>query len=172
MGGASEWPALCPGEIVLIPGPERLWRQVNAAFIDGTIVGAGAFAGTEDDRLRISTAREEKETPAGAFRFCTTILGMKSAGTWSVSTATVANSRGRSIYDAESECAPSPCPPGHSNIDLRALTKREQREARVLLASEATERGCDYSPTQSFELEAEDGAPAPPASRASAEPAS
>lgn len=140
------WPELCAGELVLEPTGERLWRQVHPQFVEDGIVGVGAFVGVEGDRDRVSAARELCQTARGAHEFHTEALGLRSAGTWGVRTLTVAEAGSRSVYDAESECAPAPCPPGHSYIDFRTLGRAQKRAIRLSLAAKVTAQGCDYSP--------------------------
>ena len=95
---------------MLQPGTERLWRQVHPTYIDGEIVGIGAFRGVEGDRDRVSTSRAEMETAQGAFEFYSSVFNLRSAGTWSVSTETVADSRCRSVYDARVGMCAQPLP--------------------------------------------------------------
>lgn len=140
-----QWPALCAGALV-VPGTEQvLWRQVHPQFVDDDIVGVGAFVGVSDDRQRVSTSLDGVQTSAGAYAFHVA-LGLESAGTWPVTTRTVADGGGRTVYDAEAECHPTPCPPGHAVIDMRVLMKRQQKELRSSLAAEATTQGCAYRP--------------------------
>lgn len=143
---ADEPPALCPGEEVVDDAAQVLWRQVHPDYIDEEIVGRGAFRGVSGDRERVSTSLDGLQTAEGAYRFHVERLQLVSAGTWSVTAGTVAQVGGTTVYDAESECAPDPCPPGHANIDLRSLTEPARKQARARLAAEATDLGCGFRP--------------------------
>lgn len=137
---------LCLGERVLTSSDDRLWRQVNPEFYADGVVGAGAFVGVSDDRSRVSTSWEKEQTAEGAYHFHTAMLNLQSVGTWSVCVGTVVGANARAVHDADSECAPTPCPPGHAYIDLRTLSRNQRREARAIFAAEANDRGCDFWP--------------------------
>ena len=141
-----QWPALCAGEVLVRTAQQILWRQVHPRFVDDDVVGVGAFVGVNHDHDRVSTALDGLQTARGAYSFHVEVLGLDSAGTWPVTTATVDRGGARTVYDAESECAPDPCPPGHANIDMRALAKAQRRVLRFSLATEATDRGCAHRP--------------------------
>lgn len=137
----------CAGEVILSEASELLWRQVNPNHVDDGIVAAEAFVGTPDDRYRISTSRSSLQTAEGAYRFHTESARLSSAGTWGVTVGEAMEVGAGCVYDAESDCAPVPCPPGHTNVDIRGLARPEQRIARSYLAAKATERG-RYHPSR------------------------
>lgn len=132
------WPSLDECEELIEATDELVWRQIHPNNVDRGIVSSGGFAGTEEDRYRVSGARGATTTAEAAFEFHTSELGLKSAGTWAITTTQADQAGCRSIDD--SECLDVETP-GHCYIDLRGLPKAEQRKARAELASAATARG-------------------------------
>ena len=138
----------CAGEVLLSEASELLWRQVHPKHVDNGIVAAEAFVGTPDDHHRISTSRSSLQTAEGAYRFHTEVVCLSSAGTWAVMVGDATTLGADCVYDAESDCAPVPCPAGHTNIDIRRLARNEQRAVRSYLAARATERGRCHPPAK------------------------
>lgn len=141
------WPPLQADEILLEDPTELLWRQVNPQFFDNGQVTSQAFRPNSGDANLISTSRQSKQDAKGAYDFHTTILGLESAGTWSVSVFDVTSAGARAIDDSESGSAPPPpCPPGHTSIDVRPYGKGTCRRIGSKLSEAANLRGRQYPP--------------------------
>lgn len=125
-------------EYELDDADELLWRQVHPRFVRDGVVAAEGFVGPKPGTSEISVVRSSVRSSDLARTYHTETLGLDSAGTWAVSVSEVLDGQGRSIDDAN---CPDVDTPGHAYVDLRLLSKNERKQARVVLAAAATNRG-------------------------------
>ncbi|MBA2347881.1 MAG: hypothetical protein H0V81_06245, partial [Solirubrobacterales bacterium] len=107
-------------------------------FVRDGVIAAEGFVGPQPGTSEISVVRSAVRSSVQARAHHTERLGLDSAGTWAVSVSEVLKSEGRSIDDAE---CPDVDTPGHAYVDLRLLSRKERKRARVVLAAAATNRG-------------------------------
>jgi hypothetical protein len=124
---------------------ELQWREVHPQWVANGVVARDAFVGVPASRAEVSTVRSSRRTAEQAHLYYVKDLGLKSAGTWAVAVAEVVKVSARVVDDAACDNVDTP---GHSFIDLRNLTKPQQKAARVDLATRATSRGrqCPEAP--------------------------
>lgn len=119
-------------------GDECQWRQVHPRFVDGTVVSREAFVGTPGASDEISTVRAAVATAEAAYRHHCEVLGLEASGTWAITVAEATQANCQIVDDAACDGVDTP---GHSFVDMRALSKSARRTARTELAARATARG-------------------------------
>ena len=120
--------------------PHLLHRQVNPAWVQEGRISSQAFTPTPKDGGLLSVYNGALIAPEPSFKHYTTRLGLRAAGTMSVSTAEVAGLG----LTWRPDTAPFP---EHAVIDYTAIgsTSRVKAKAQAL-AERARERGWTYSP--------------------------
>lgn len=116
------------------------WRQVHPTQVSDGVVARDGFRGTDAAPAEVSTVQSALRTAEEAYDQHRA-AGYKTAGTWAVTIQEVLDARCRVIADDGCDDVETP---GHSFVDMRDLTKAEQRVARVALAAIATERGLQH----------------------------
>lgn len=139
-------------EVELLDAEERYFRQCHPTFIEDGLPSAMMFKDFPRDQGKLSGARSGKTTEDQAYYFHTRSLQFKSAGTWGVTVEEVQGSGSRVVDDSGSTIGPAPCPPGHSYIDMRALSKTARKRLRNRLIIAARRRGRLY-PKHQVELD-------------------
>ena len=127
-----------------------VFRQVHPNHWDGKNPNSVAFSPTPKDDDQLSVDDNAKVTAEESWNFFTKNLGFRSAGTWAVSAGEV-----ETVGDLELQRDPIVDPtdtsknnPAHCLIDFSSLTSKGQRKKRAQeLAIKASERGCQFQPT-------------------------
>jgi hypothetical protein len=126
----------------VVPDSDELqWREVHPQWVADGLIARDAFVGVHTSRAEVSTVRSSRRTAEQAHLHYVEHLGLQSAGTWAVAVGEVLEVDGRVVDDSACDDVDTP---GHSFIDLRSLTRPQQKAARVHLAARATSRGRQY----------------------------
>lgn len=133
-----------PDEVELLDVDEQYFRQCHPSFIEDGLPSTMMFRDFPRDQGKLSGSRSSKTTEDQAYYFHTTSLELESAGTWAVSVEEVQGSGSRVVDDSDSAIGPDPCPPGHSYIDMRPLSKGDRKRLRNRLIIETRRRGRFY----------------------------
>ena len=108
---------------------------------------AQLFGAFPVDEGKLSGSRSDKTTAMAACIFHVDIMGRTSVGTWGVSVSEVNQADSRVVDDSVLlRKLSGQFPPGHCYVDLRNMSKAEQKRLRSTLIVAAQLRGCLYSP--------------------------
>lgn len=139
---------LRPGEFVIDDLEERLWRQVNPAFVHDGRVTSQAFSPTPKDSGELSTSRRSVVGAEAAYTHHTVVLGYSSVGVYSVDVREVVEEQLRVIDDSAVDDGESR-PPGHAFVDFRSIASiKGHRKIAAKLRDKAEQRGWEYRPEQ------------------------
>lgn len=122
-------------ECLLVEPDELLYRQVHPGFVDDGIPSAQAFTPTKKDGGKLSIARGKLTTAECAYTHHTSVLQLKSAGSWGT---TVAEASGSELYAFGEPIIGSPA---HGFIDFRDLGRGTAEKKAKLLLAHANVRG-------------------------------
>lgn len=153
---AVEREDLREGEIEIDDRVAQLWRQVHPTHVFQQklkdvvgpdafqeLVGSGAFSGTSSAKYEVSTSMASTVDAKEAYEHYTQSLGLKSAGTYTVTVGVVIDAEARVIDDSNLQTGENAVR-GHAYIDLRGMPKTLQRRARSTMADYATKTGRVY----------------------------
>jgi hypothetical protein len=118
---------------------DLFFRQVNPGFLsESGAPKSCSFRPTKKDKGKLSVDDANKTSAEDSYRHFTENLGLKSAGTWAVSSEEVGAHRALVI-----ESSPLSDNHAHCSIDFTAISSKGQiRRISQTLAAVATERGC------------------------------
>lgn len=128
---------------------DLLFRQVHPSHWNGKEPNSVAFMPTpkDDDLLSLDDAR--LTTAEAAWTHFTSVLGLRSAGTWAVSTAEV-TAAGNLTYRSDpvvNQAEPAKSNAAHCLVDFSKLgSKGERKRCAQQLALRASARGSRFLP--------------------------
>lgn len=131
--GDEDSPA--PTDVRLEDTGELLYRQVHPTWVDDGVPSCQAFAPTRKDEGKLSIARGSLTTAEGAYRHYTSVLKLRSAGTWSVTVGEALTATLGSFAE------PLPDDAAHGYVDFRGLGRRDAERKAKLLLPHAIDRG-------------------------------
>lgn len=142
---AVDEPALRPGEEVISDQSEKLWRQVNPAWIQDGRVTSQLFSPTPKDTGEVSVTRGSLVSSEESHRYHTEDLGLRSVGVYFVEVADVGAVDLSAIDDSKSE-GTEDRPPGHAFIDFKNVGSKQMRKRASLLRDKAEGNGWQHGP--------------------------
>lgn len=147
--------ALEPGEFVIEPSPELIFRQITKHLIRNDRVGSIAFLSSAD-RGKPSYSRSSIVSPQASRDWHTSIAGSPSLAVCALAVDDVSSLGIRSIDDSNAALSEGESrAPGHCFIDCRNLTKSEMTNLRSNLLRFAIGHGfmSTRDPKNSAEIE-------------------
>ncbi|GAA1063528.1 hypothetical protein GCM10009574_011390 [Streptomyces asiaticus] len=142
---ATDGSSLRPGEFEIVDEGERLWRQVNPAWIQEGRVTSQLFSPTPKDTGEVSVCRASKVSAESSYEHHTEVLGYKSVGVYSVDVVEVEDVGLRAVDDSQVNDGDER-PPGHSYIDFKSASGNQRKKRASKLRDKAEKRGWQYRP--------------------------
>jgi hypothetical protein len=127
---------------------ESLLRQVHPNFMRDGRPSSQAWKPMKKDEGLLSVARGALSDPKAAFEHHTQVLGLTSAGTWSVSVGECAAEDLKAYSDPLEATSSAPADPAHAVIDFTSLSNSRVEAKATRLGRCASARGCLHSPSK------------------------